>query len=365
MSPNRDAGKRPREPEAGMVKVGGDVSPSQLRRSVTLKDVALAAGVTPMTVSNVLNGRVGQVSADTRRKVVAAIESLGYRPHAVGRRLRGRRTLSIGVLILDDVPQFLGDPFTTQVVAGLANVATDSGYSLVLQGMRSDDLKDPPLLAQLETDGMCALLSGPEPRRRALIERLAGIGLPLVLIQEQKAPAGVCCIRQDDRGGARAVAKHLLERGARRLMMLVPSEVWPAITMRERGVRAECRKFGAELSLVRCGDESVPQTQDALERAIAGQGLPDAIVGGNDRMAMAALKWLDARNIPVPARVKVSGFNGFDLVAYAATDLTTARSPAYEMGRRAGEELLRHFAEGAFSRREIVLPVAFCPASST
>ena len=233
-----------------MAKVAADVSSIRLRRNVTLKDVAVAAGVTPMTVSNVLNGRAGQVSADTTQKVVAAIERMGYRPHAVGRRLRDRRTLSIGVLILDDVPQFLGDPFTTQIVAGLANVATDSGYSLVLQGMRSDAVKDPPLLAQLQTDGMCALLSGPEPRRRALIERLAGIGLPLVLIQEQKAPAGVCCIRQDDRGGARAVARHVLERGARRLMMLVPSGLWPAITMRERGVRAECKAFGAELTLV-------------------------------------------------------------------------------------------------------------------
>jgi LacI family transcriptional regulator len=338
---------------------------NRVRRNATLKDVAVAAGVTPMTVSNVLNGRHGQVGIDTRDRVLAAVQLLGYRPNAVARRLKSRRTAAIGVLVLDDVPEFLSDPFTTRVVTGLANVATDNNYSLVLQGVRSDNLTEAPLLSQLETDGVCALLSGPESGRYALVRRLSELNVPLVLIQESIAMPGVCCIRQDDWGGAREIARHLLGRGARKLMMLVPAEQWPAMQVREAAVRTECEGAGASLRLVRCGDESLGATQAALAEAIGRYKLPDAIVGGNDRMALAALKWLREHAIAVPARVRVTGFNDFDFAAYATPELTTVRSAAYEMGRRAGEELLVNFATGSFSSVDISLPVQFKVAASS
>jgi LacI family transcriptional regulator len=318
-----------------------------------------------MTVSNVLNHRSGQVGAETRDKVLAAVERLGYRPHAMARRLRSRQAFAIGMLILDDVPEFLNDPFTTQVVAGLSNVATDRGYSLVLQGVRSTTIENSSLLAQFQTDGLCALLSGPQDLRASLIKRLTTLGVPLVLIQESASAPGVCTIRQDDRGGAAQVAKHVLSRGARRIIMLVPDEEWPAMIEREIGVRLACEAAGADLIIAHCGDESVGDTQAALAATLAQYGKPDAIIGGNDRMAMAALRWLAANHIMVPEEVKVTGFNGFDFVAYASPPLTTVRSAAYEMGKRAGEELLASFTTGQFTQQDIVLPVEFTPAESS
>lgn len=339
--------------------------PGAFQRGVTLKEVAEHAGVTPMTVSNVLNQRSGQVGADTRDKVLAAVERLGYRPHAMARRLRSRQTFAIGMLILDDVPEFLSDPFTTQIVAGLSNIAADKGYSLVLQGVRSTTIENSSLLAQFQTDGLCALLSGPQDLRQSLTKRLIALGAPLVLIQENTSAPGVCTIRQDDRGGAKQVAMHVLGRGARRIIMLLPDEEWPAMIEREIGVRLACEAAGAELTIVHCGDESVGDTQAALAAALAKYGRPDAIIGGNDRMAMAALRWLASNHIAVPDEVKVTGFNGFDFVAYASPALTTVRSAAYEMGKRAGEELLASFSTGRFSQQDIVLPVKFTPAESS
>jgi LacI family transcriptional regulator len=337
----------------------------RFKPSATLKDVALAAGVTPMTVSNVLNQRAGQVGPQTREKVLAAVERLGYRPHAVARRLRSRRNSAVGMLILDDVPEFLNDPFTTQVVAGLSNLAADSGYSLVLQGVRSNALENVPLLAQIETDGVCALLSGSSYRRRALVERLVTLHLPVVLVQENISAEGVCNIRQDDRGGAVQVAQHVLSRGARHLVMLLPDEEWPAMIEREIGVRLTCDAAAARLDILRCGDESIADTHAALTGAFSQRTIPDAIIGGNDRMALAALKWLADRSISVPGQVKVTGFNGFDFAAYATPSLTTVRSVAYEMGRRAGQEMLASFETGIFSSEEIVLPVQFIAAASS
>lgn len=333
-------------------------------RALTLKDVAREAGVTPMTVSNVLNRRDSEVGDETRRKVQDAIERLGYRPHAAARRLRQQRTNAIGMLVLDDVPQFLNDPFTTQLVAGLSNFATENGYSVVLQGVRSESMLRAPLLSQVQTDGVCAILSGPLARRQTLLARLVNLHMPVVLVQERSEHAGVCSVRQDDRGGAVAIARHVLARGARALMFLAPGEEWPAISERIAGVREVCAAAGAEVRIVSCGDESLPATQQALRAAIAAHGLPDAILGGNDRMAMAALQVLRRAGVSVPGEVAVTGFNAFDFAAFSDPSLVTVRSVAYEMGFRAAQELLHRLETGAFTASDIVLPVTFVPGQS-
>lgn len=333
-------------------------------KKITLREVAARAGVTAMTVSNVLNGR-GAVGHTTRARVLEAVENLNYRPHAGARRLRAKRFHSLGMLVLDDAPDYLSDPFTTQIIAGLSNFATENGNSLVLQGVRHATLEQAPLLSQLETDGVCALLSGDAEERAALVERVRSLRVPLVLFQEPAGRGDVCVIRQDDRGGAAALAQLVSDKGAQRIMMLLPRVEWPAMVEREAGARAAAAARGATFHAVRCADEGFEATQEALRAALAAHGLPDAILGGNDRMAIAALKLLERDGVRVPQQVLVTGFNGFDMARYSSPVLTTMRSPAYEMGWRGGEALLARLASGRFAEKEIVLPVAFVSGEST
>lgn len=337
---------------------------SKRPRNVTLKEVAKEAGVTMMTVSNVLNGRRGEVGEKTRERVQEVVERLSYRPNAAALQLRSQHTYALGMFIFDDVPQFLNDPFTSQVVAGLSNIASEQKYSVVLQGVRSDTLLVAPLLSRLQTDGVCAILSGSDKQRKAVTDRLLSLNVPLTLIQEERRIPGVCCIRQDDRGGASRIATYLIDRGVRDLMLLAPGEDWPAITQRYEAIRDVCDAAGAHLRLIRCGDETMASTQAAVASAIEAYGLPDAIVGGNDRMAMAALAHLKQRGLNVPGDVRVTGFNAFDISVYSNPSLVTVRSDAYELGRRAGQELLRKIETGSFSADDIVLPVEFVPGES-
>src|SRR5437868_2478320 len=99
-----------------------DRSENQHPRRATIKDVAKAAGVSAMTVSNVLNGRLLYVGAATKKRVEREIERLNYRRQANARNLRIAQQRSIGMIIIDQSPFFLADHFTCQVVAGLANV---------------------------------------------------------------------------------------------------------------------------------------------------------------------------------------------------------------------------------------------------
>ncbi|MBC9209544.1 LacI family DNA-binding transcriptional regulator [Roseomonas aerophila] len=324
-----------------------------------LRDVAEAAGVTPMTVSNVLNGRPG-ASAETRAKVLREVERLNYRPDANARRLRLERTGSIGVLVLDSAPDYLRDPFITNVIAGLGNVAAEKAFSLVLQGVRPHAATVPPLLAQSETDALCLLLSGTPAARMRLLEQVARLRQPVVLVQERDTGGlqDACLLRQDDREGGRLLGIHLRRRlqPGTRVLFLTPSIAWTAQSERGEGLRLGLGR-GIRLRRVLCGDESFGATQEALSRALEQNGVPNAIVGGNDQMALAAMALLQARGLAVPDAVPVAGFNAFEMFRFVQPTLTTIASPAYEMGVRAGEELLLRLQDGAFRQTEIVLPV--------
>ncbi|MBX6322137.1 MAG: LacI family DNA-binding transcriptional regulator [Rhodospirillaceae bacterium] len=338
-------------------------------RRVTLRDVAAAASVSPMTVSNYINGKFQFMSEATRRRVQRAAERLGYRPHASARSLRLAERLSIGMIVVDDSPAFLADPFITYVVAGLSNYLGQRGYALVLQGLPLRDLRSSPLVRHVLTDGLCILLSGSDATRRACLKRLAELEQPVVAFQERR-PRGVddlCVVRQDDRHGGALICAHLLERGARRLAVLRPVLDWPAIREREAGMRQTAKDHGARvrLDIVRCGDETLRDTQLALESYLDRHGVPDAVAALNDQMGLAAIKLLRRRGLRVPQDVLVTGFNAFHFWEYADPLLTTVRSPAYEMGARGGEAMLRRLREGRFPARDIVLPVELQPGDST
>jgi LacI family transcriptional regulator len=344
---------------------------AQQRRAgpITIRDVAQAAGVSPMTVSNLLNNRSGTMRAETRQRIEEEIRRLGYRPHNTARGLRLAKQLSIGMIIIDDQPHYLADPFTTQIVAGLTNHLSTHGYGLVLQGLSAEAFRSSPLVRSIRTDAICLLLSGSDPVRRAIIEALLLLGQPIMVFQDTlRFPgADLCIIRQTDREGGRLVAQQVLKSGARRVAMLIPDVHWPAIAERVKGVREAVRESADQvmLRIVRCGDAELRNTQEALKHDIEEHGVPDAIIAGNDQMGIAAMKLIAGRGLRIPSDVAITGFNAFEFWQYTTPVLTTVRSLAYEMGRRGAGEILARLRYGFFDRSEIILPIELQPGGST
>lgn len=344
-------------------------APAGARTHVTLRDVANAAGVSPMSVSNFINARHGQMRPETRARIQAEIDRLGYRPHVAARNLRLSKRLSIDMVIIDEAPHYLADPFTTQIVAGLSNRLNSQGYALQLQGMSGEVFHGSPTVRNIRTDAICLLLSGPEAMRRDIVTTLLALNQPVVLFQDRirAQAADLCIIRQADREGGRMLARELLRGGARRLLMLVPSTVWPAIEERVAGAKDAVRKAKScsRLSIVPCGSADFRDTQAALDEEITRNGVPDAILAGNDQMGIAAMKLIAARGLAVPEDVAITGFNAFEFWQYTEPMLTTIRSAAYEMGARGGDVLLERLTAGQFERREIVFPVTLQRGGST
>lgn len=338
-------------------------------RQVTLRDVAEAAGVSPMSVSNFINDRHNTMRTETRARIEAAINQLGYRPHAAARNLRLARRLSIGMLIVDETPQYLADPFTTHVVAGLSNRLSSNGYGLQIQGLPADAFHAAPLIRDIRTDALCMLLSGSVAARRATVKKLLLLGQPLVVFQETfKFPgADLCVMRQDDREGGRLVATEILRRPVKSVVVLVPQATWPAIGERVAGITEVLAKSRGKpaVRIVVCGNADMADTQAALAADVDANGFPDAVIGGNDQMGIAAMKLVMARGKRVPDDVAITGFNAFNFWEYTDPVLTTVRSPAYEMGARGGEEILKRLNTGHFEVRDVVFPVSLQRGAST
>lgn len=336
-------------------------------RQPTLRAVAQEAGVSVMTVSNVVNGRFDMMSAGTRARVEGAVAKLGYRQDASARGLRLAQRFTVGMLLVDPSPIFMADPFITQVVAGLSNVLGARGFSVTIAGTPAERLEDVVFLRNNATDALCVMLSGPPLLRRRCMRSIAKAKQPIVLIQERLNADGVhvCSVRQDDCGGGEALGRRVLAKGARDLVLLVPSLAWPAVESRERGIRKAAARFrNARVAVVACGDEQFVTTQSALDHHVDRHGLPDAIMAANDQMGIAALKWLRTRGLQVPGDVLLTGFNAFDFWQYSDPVLTTVRSPAYEIGEASGRAVLAHLARGRFTAADTVLPVTLVPGAT-
>jgi DNA-binding LacI/PurR family transcriptional regulator len=321
-----------------------------------------------MTVSNVINGKHGMMSAATRRHVEATVSRLRYRPDSGARGLRLSQRFSIGILIIDPSPAFIADPFTTNLVAGLSNYLNARGYGLLVQGASINTLSDSALLNNLRTDGLCFMPSGPRKQRLDLYRHSAELGQPMLIFQEE-APGfltDAASVRQDDRGGAMLLMERLLAQGHRDFWFVSTDQHWPALEQREKGIRDALRKAGVKtrLETIAYSDGTFAGIQERFGAAVKTHGLPEAVLCANDQTAIAVMKWLATAGVKVPANVAVTGFNGFEFRQYATPSLTTVRSPAYELGQAGGALMLDRLQHGVFTRRDTLHLLELMPGES-
>jgi len=345
-------------------------SPSKRRKPTTLKEVASAAGVSLMTVSNFVNGQHQQMSAEVRDRVGEAVKRLNYRKNNVARNLRISELLSVGMIIVDNSPSYLADGYTTQIVSGVSNHLTENGYSLILQGIRPAEFESSFLIQRLQTDGLFAMLSGDEASRKSQFELLKSIQQPLVLYLERFDGGGdlVCSLRQSEFAAGKRMGEHVLPNNPTKAVILTPElNIWSAVLEREQGIRSVLEPgLGTEnVQTHYCGDGGFDDVWTAILSSFTRQTLPDVFHCINDQIAIAAIDAIKSLGAVVPGDVEVTGFNAFDIHRYSDPNITTIRSHAYDMGIRGAQEMLKRLTTGEFSEKDIVFPFEFIQGGST
>ncbi|WP_108659577.1 LacI family DNA-binding transcriptional regulator [Acuticoccus kandeliae] len=336
----------------------------------TMRKVAIAAGVSVMSVSNVVNGRFDLLRPDTRQRIEEAIAKVGYRPHAGARNLRRSRAMTVGLLIIDQSGTFLGEPFIAQIAGGLSATLGDYNYGMLLQASPTLDVEDSLVFEHGRTDAVCVFLEGSDGYRAKLIERLSKLDQPIIAFQEvglRNDLPNVCVIRQHDLVGGQLIAQHVRDLGAKRFAVLTPGIMRPGASQRLIGIREGLGRDSGEktCAIIPCGDMSFASTQAALLAFLADNPCPDAFLSLNDHMGIATVKLMKAQGLRVPQDVMVTGFNNMEFRQYADPLLTTITSHAYEMGAVAAKAILYRLEHGRFEETEIVLPVDLVVGGST
>lgn len=305
--------------------------------AITISDVARFAGVSPATVSKVMNNAT-DVAGETRQRVLEAVRKLDFRPNVVARSLRVKRTLTIG-LITDDLEGI----FTTSMMRGVEDAASAQGFSVFLcnsYGKAERERQHLEALLDKQVDGVI-LLSGYRVRERGGPALPLGT-LPVVYLYQYTHDLPVPCVLPDDRGGALVGTRHLLAQGRRRIALINGPAHYEATHVRLAGYREALAQAGIPFdpALVRVGTWHENSGHQLAHELLALPEPPDAFFCASDGLAVGALDALHERGRRIPEEMAVVGFDNRPFAAYQRPPLTSVALPLYDMGKLAGELLL-------------------------
>src|SRR5471030_1658897 len=310
---------------------------SEARANPTMQDVARLAGVSPMTVSRVMNGD-GNVRAATRQRVDAAVAALHYVPNQSARGLAGIKPIRLGFLYSNPSAGYL-----TEFLMGLLNQASLSNVQLVVEKCEAGERSEHGVeqARRLIVDGI--ILPPPLCDTDHLIELIAASSVPAVTVARGTQDARVCGISIDDYAAAYAMTAHLIALGHQRIGFVIGHPVQSASARRLAGYRAAINEFGADGSaeLVTQGLFSYRSGLDAAELLLGLAQRPTAIFASNDDMAAATVAIAHRLGLDVPGDLTVAGFDDTALATTLWPELTTVRQPITEMAETAVRFLVR------------------------
>lgn len=330
--------------------------PRQSDGRITVQDVAKQAGVSAMTVSNVIN-RTGRASEETRERVLAAVSALGYVPNQSARRLVGSSVASVGLIY-----SAVESAFVDGMLAAVALVAAEAGVQLRICSVEGPSHHSVTELAlDLVRDGAQALLLLP-PHAEMLAQRseATDLGVPVAAIATAVALPHISTVRIDNRSAARAITDLLIAKGRRRIAILAGPPHHSDSLARFEGYRdaLTARGLPIEPALHVEGQFTFQSGLGAAEQLLDIVPPPDAIVAANDEMAAAVISVAHQRGMSLPADLSVSGFDDTLIATRVWPPLTTIHQPIREMATEAMRYLahaVRH-PDPSGMPQDIVLP---------
>lgn len=327
-------------------------------RSVNIKQVADELGVSPATVSRALS-HPQLLRAETRERVLEAIDRLGYQPNLIARDLRLRESRLVFVV----VPSL--SPFFLEVFRGVERGARESGYAVLMGHSERDPEREQLFLDQVASrraDGVI-LVTSAEPgamatRKRAMPPVIAA----LESIDGQNFPT----VRVDHRKASMDATNHLLALGHRRIAHIAGPEKAPMAIHRLEGFQAAMTAAGLDPQAypTLSGNFTVAFGQEAMERLLSCNPPPTAVFAANDEMAVGAIQTIKRVGLQVGRDISVIGFDDQRIASLYEPSLTTIKVPTEEMGYRSMLSLW-DVLRGRPTEEDMVLPTSLIIRSTT
>ncbi|MBC8104425.1 MAG: LacI family DNA-binding transcriptional regulator [Cytophagales bacterium] len=314
------------------------------KRPPTLRDVALSAGVSPYTVSVVLNGSRSntRVSEGTRRRIQESAAALHYHPNAVARSLARRYTNTIGVLFALDSSATLANPYASSVLLGISRRAAAGGYDILLyteQWHGAD--RSAPRFRDRRSDGVIVIAPG---LGTDVLAGLASLDLPLVAVAAapEQTPEGVGCTDVDNALGIQLAVDHLTGFGHRRIAHIMGDADVASVAQRQKAFTDATTLAGCIVSplYLVAAHYNAHGVAEAFDSLMSLPEPPTAIVAGNDNIAIVLMEVARARGVAIPNQLSVIGFDDVPAAAQVTPKLTTIHQPLSTIGEAAADLLI-------------------------
>jgi DNA-binding LacI/PurR family transcriptional regulator len=310
-------------------------------KSITIKELAVRAGVSHSTVSRALNNHPA-IARETVERIQKLARELNYVPSHFARSLKTNRSHMLGVIV-----HRISDPFYSEVLGGIQNVAHQFQYGMFVSASENDMERQAALIRGMFGQQADALIIGDSFFTSAHLNEL-GIRVPTVFIHNRAAEVLPHSIYHDDFNATRALTRHLLDLGHSRIAFGGNERGGLLHQQRREGVVAELKSAGLELRSEY--DLLAPNGQMSSGALLAKELLnmserPTAIICFNDMQAIGVMQTLQQSNVRIPEDISVAGFDDIPLAEFLYPALTTYRQPIWELGQMAARVALNLLGE--------------------
>ncbi|MCE7003538.1 substrate-binding domain-containing protein [Kibdelosporangium philippinense] len=304
----------------------------------SIKDVAVRAGVSIGTVSNVLN-RPDKVAETTRDQVLAAIAELGFVRNSSAAQLRAGTSRSLGLIVLD-----MANPFFHDVAKGVEDVATELGYAVVLCNSDEQAGREDRYLQVLEEQRVRGVLITPVEVSSERLDVLRKRGTPTVLVDRHDPRVNCCSVAVDDVAGGQLAGTHLLAKGHERIAFFSGPLGIQQCADRLEGLRNAVadagRDPGTAIDVIELPALKARISYQAARELFERTTDVTAAFCANDLLALGLLRAAVSTGRRVPADIAIMGYDDIEFAADAAVPLSSIRQPTIQIGRNAAQLLL-------------------------
>lgn len=320
------------------------------RETVSIREVALRAAVSPATVSRVLNGSP-TVQESSRRRVLEAVAALQYRPNRLARNLRRQQADMIGVVVSD-----IENPHFSEAVRVVEDEAYKAGYRVLLCNTDETGAKQQAYLEMMAAERVIAAIVSPADAQASGVDSLLALGIPVVafdrMIDDDRVDAVVCANVE----GLRRATEHLLWLGHERIAFLGGRTDVETGAERLEGYTLAMRAAGA-VPFALDGGFRTDGAERVVRELLEHERRPTALVVANNLMTLGALRALHAAGVRIPDEIAVVGVDDPPWADLIDPPLTTVAQPVRQMARTAMELVLERVESSRAEARRVVLPL--------
>jgi len=318
-------------------------------RRVTIQQVAQEAGVSPSTVSRVLAGNTS-VRVDLRAAVLQTVDRLAYWPNQVARSLKVRETCTIGLLINDIL-----NPFYSAIAKGVEDLARAVGYSVIFCSISQDTELERNALITLHDKVVDGIILAPVGENNyELLRNLLAMGVRLVQIDLQLPQLKASAVLLDNTTAAYQATQHLLERGHVCIGLVNHVTGRSSLAQREQGYTQALQDADIPINNICHVAFDMSNLAEQVRHMLTAHTRPTALLVTNNRLAIGVLGTIKELRLKIPDDVALVVFDDLELFELHTPPITAVAQPAYAMGYKAAELLLKQSANDSLATTQVI-----------